>query len=428
MRIVLTIAALMILALSSLGASAEGMALPVTRELLNRLTLPVAEQLWQQKNREVQLARDRVAEVESDKLSAAQRPNAQLSLNTTAIGTSRDHSYMNGADSVLRIDQTIERGGKRDLRMRGAEFRSGAAHQDLADTLRQGHIALQQAYYDLMLAQEKLRIAEDNAQLFARTVEAARIRLNAGDISRSELSRIQVDALRAENDVRQARNDQQQAQAGLAYQLGAEADALELHATDSWPALQALPAAESGSIEQRADVRSAMLRVKAAEAARDLAMSLKTRDVTVGMQLEHNAMDRQSDTVGFGISIPLMTGYEYQGEIGRAEAELFSAQDDLERVRAQARTDITKARSDLEAAAERVQRFDSSLLGEASHALESSEFAYTHGAISVMDLLDARRIYKATQMDAVTARADYAKALAAWRYAVAEATEKEDRK
>lgn len=428
MRIVLTIAALMILAAPSLDAMADSAALPVTKGLLNQLSLPVAEQLWQQKNREVQLMRDRVAEVESDKLSAAQRPNAQLSLNTTAIGTSRDHSYMNGADSVLRIDQTFERGGKRDLRMRGAEFRSGAAHQDLADTLRQGHIVLQQAYYDLLLAQEKLRIAEDNAQLFARTVEAAKIRLNAGDIAKSELSRIQVDALRAENDVRQARNDQQQAQAALAYQLGAETDALELHAVDTWPALQPLATTEPGDIDRRADVRSAMFRVQAAEAARDLAMSLKTRDVTVGMQLEHNSMDRQSDTVGFGISIPLMTGYEYQGEIGRAEAELFSAQDDLERVRAQARTDITKARSDLEAAAERVQRFDSSLLDEATHALDSSEFAYTHGAISVMDLLDARRIYKATQMDAATARADYAKALAAWRYAVADKTENEEKK
>jgi cobalt-zinc-cadmium efflux system outer membrane protein len=395
------------------------LAAPPDAAQLPHLTLQQAEQLWTQHNRELQLARDQVEAAAADKLGAAQRPNPQLSLNTTGIGTGRDHRYLGGSDTVLRLDQTFERGGKRQLRMRGADLRHAAAKQDMQDALRQGRIALQQAYFDLVLAQEKHRIAEDNAHLFGQTVEASQLRLKAGDIAPSELSRIQVDALRAENDVRQAVNDEQQAQAALAYLIGAEADARAIHAEDAWPG-STVPATTAGDIDNRPDVRSAVLRVQAAESARDLAQSLKTRDVTIGVQVEHNGMDQQSNTVGFGVSVPLMTGYEYQGEIGRAEADLMTARDDLERIRAQALTDINKARADLEAAAERVQRFDGSLLAEAQRSLDAAEFAYGHGALSVMDLLDARRTFKATQVDAVTARADYAKALAAWRYAIGE--------
>ena len=47
--------------------------------------------------------------------------------------------------------------------------------------------------------------------------------------------------------------------------------------------------------------------------------------------------------------------------------------------------------------------------------LSLAEFAYKNGAIGVMDLLDARRTLRAIQIDAATAQADYAKALAAWQ-------------
>ena len=50
-----------------------------------RLTLAEAEALWQEHNRELQLARTAVSGAEADVLSAGQRPNPQVSLNITQI-------------------------------------------------------------------------------------------------------------------------------------------------------------------------------------------------------------------------------------------------------------------------------------------------------------------------------------------------------
>jgi cobalt-zinc-cadmium efflux system outer membrane protein len=42
-----------------------------------------------------------------------------------------------------------------------------------------------------------------------------------------------------------------------------------------------------------------------------------------------------------------------------------------------------------------------------------------------MDVLDARRTYRATQLEAIAARADYAKSLLNWRLATAPYAEQE---
>jgi len=61
------------------------------------------------------------------------------------------------------------------------------------------------------------------------------------------------------------------------------------------------------------------------------------------------------------------------------------------------------------------------LLAEAQKAAEGAEFAYSRGAIGVMDLLDARRQLYATRLEASGAQADYAKSFAVWQAAIAPA-------
>ncbi len=381
------------------------------------LTLSDAEAMWMARNHELKLAHDVVAGAAADKISAGQRPNPQLSVNTASInphdgigpGGLRDKQM----DTIFRVDQLIERGGKLDLRTRAAEARLDASRRDLADSLRSRRLVLRQAYYDLLLAQDRRAIAEETAALYQKTLGAAELRLKAGDLAISEASRIRVEALRAENDLHQAAADLEKAQAVLAYLVGAEREARSLRAADRWPEIVAVPRAET-TVEGRADVQAAQARVRAAESARDLARSLRTRDVSVGFQFEHYP---PANSYGVGVSIPLLVHNQYEGEIGRAEADLQLARDTLEQVRAQAESEISRAGADLDAAAERGRRFESGLLAEAGRVARAAELAFGHGAMSVMDLLDARRTLKVTQFEAAAARSDYAKALAAWRAA-----------
>lgn len=393
---------------------------------LQALTLPVAEVLVLKRNRDIALARRAVLQAEADVISAGQKPNPQLSWLTQNINRSRGIGTGGlrdkTVDSIIGLAQTFERGDKAGLRVATAQLLSGAASADLADSGRVALLAARTAYFDLLAAQEKLASANDTAQLFARTLDAARLRLRAGDLAGADVARIGVDASRAQNDAAGAAADVARGRIALALLLAAEADAGGLRAVSPWPLSTVVIAAPpiEEVVAARADVRAAAARLAAADRARELAQSLRTRDLTVSVQLEHYpASDANpggsGNSVGVGVAVPLFLRHSNEGAIARAQADWYAARDFLEKVKGEARAELQRARGDLDAARERRLRIESELLPRALQSADAAEFAFRNGAIGVMDLLDARRTLKAIQIDASTARADFARALAVWQ-------------
>ena len=385
------------------------------------LTLSAAEALLVSQNRDLIASRRTLEGAQADRLTAGQRPNPALSLSTLSIDPRRIGAgppWEKSVDTALQISQPIERGGKRDLRSAAADHNVLAAGSDLEETRRQQKLLLRQAYFDLHLAQERVSIGRETVMAFRKTLDAANVRLKSGDIASADVSRISVDAMRSENDLRQNIANLERARVALAYLIGLEARAASIETTDPWPELAPMPDASGDEVlDVRPDVRAAVERANAARKAAQLAAAQRSRDVTVFAQFERFSGQQQNNTIGFGVSVPLLLNYSYEGEIRRAESDRYAAQDNVERVRALARTEIARAGTDLASARERVDRFDRQLLASARKAAEASEFAYQRGALGVMDLLDARRSLNATQLDAAGAHADYAKALAAWRAA-----------
>jgi cobalt-zinc-cadmium efflux system outer membrane protein len=387
------------------------------------LSLQQAEALFAARNRELLNARRLAESAEADVISAAAPPNPALAIATSrispAIGIGAGRLTDKRVDTVIGLSQLIERGNKRELRTGAAQFNAAAARSDEADIRRQLRYQLHAAYFDLALAQERLQVAESGAALLEQAVAAAERRLKAGDIAETELQRIRVEALRVRNEARQAASERERAQLALAYLIGMESSAAKLSAADPWPEITGRDTriAAEALIERRADVRAALARASAAEKARDLARALRTRDVTAGIQYERFPGDTANNSYGFAVSIPLFTRYQYAGEIRRAEVELLAAQEQVERVRALALAEIRRAESELDAAAERSRRASQQLLPASAKAAAGAEFAYSRGAIGVMDLLDARRQHHAARLEAAGATADHARALAAWRSA-----------
>lgn len=388
------------------------------------LTLAQAEAMVAKANRDVQAARRGIEAATAGIRQADVLPNPVVSYNTSGIsnnpGIGPGSITDKRMDNVFRIDQVIERGNKRELRVEAAKGMQRVAVNDASDVLRQQMLATRNAYVDLQQAQGKAEILAGTADLFSKTYGAAQTRLKAGDLASADVARVQVDYERAQNDLRVAQAELSRAQIALAYLVADEAAAPGLRATDPWPAATVPDATEmqraiAQFVESRPDVLSAKARVEATEKQRDLARSQRTRDVTVGAQFERYPGTQPTNSIGFGVSVPLFIGNDFSGDIERAEVDHYAALDLLEKVRAIAATDMTRAASDLRAAAERRVRYEGSLLSAAQRSADAAEFAFQRGAISVLEVLDARRTLRAVQLEALAARADYAKALHAWR-------------
>lgn len=390
------------------------------------LTLAAAESMLVARNRDIALARSVVEQARADVITAGQKPNPQFNLLTQNIN--RDRGIGAGGlrdktvDSIVGLSQTIERGDKAELRVATARQLAVAAGADLTDAARTQLLSLRGAYFDLLAAQEKLASAGDAALLFGKTMEAANLRLRAGDLSGSDVARIGVDFIRAQNDARAAAADLARARLALAILIAAETDAAGIRAVSPWPIVESVrvPDDTDAIIARRPDVQAAMSRLIAAERARELAQSLRKRDVTLSVQFEHYPVNESNqsgsgNSLGVGVSVPLFLRHSYEGEIARARSDWYVARDFLERAKALAMAELLRARSDLDAARGRSTRIESELLPMARKSAEAAEFAFRNGAIGVMDLLDARRTQKAIQIDASVARAEFAKAFAVWQ-------------
>ncbi|MGI4849843.1 MAG: TolC family protein [Janthinobacterium lividum] len=420
------------------------------------ITLAQALALASQANHDGRLALAMVQNAQAAILVANNAPNPTLTLQTFNINPSQGIGSgglrRKTVDSTVRLDQLFERGDKRGLRTRNAEQLEQAARADLADSARQLALAVTQSYYNLLAAQEKLRLFDDTTRLFDNALAAAGKRKDAGDIAGADVARIEVDLFRARNDGSAAVTELRRARLALGLLLGRSGPALlagatpvpgdgsaagtgwqstgampqaaPLRAVDHWPQAGMEPSENTSdqaltqAVAARADVRAARARLDAAMTAQRQAVALRTRDISVGVQAEHWPQNG-GNSYGVAVQIPLFVRNEYNGEIRSATIAVQSAQTTLEKTSAAAQGDVWRAREELRSAAERVQRFEGELLEASGKSAQAAEFAFRKGAIGVMDVLDARRVQRATQLEAIAAQADHAKALAAWHTAIA---------
>lgn len=378
------------------------------------LTLADVDALVVSQGRAVQLARHAEEGAEADRVAAAVSPPPQLSFNALSIDPHNlgpKGAWNRYADSTLRVDKTIELGGKPELRVAGAEAGLKAARADVADAERAQRLAAASAYWDLKLAQRQLEISEEAARLADEYARVARRRELAGDLPRMEADKLQVEARKARNEVSVARLTLERSKGGLATLLGMEDDAAGLTAVDPWPPLRD-PDLSAVSVEDRADVRAAMARVEQARQLFSLAKAQRTADVTVGVEFEHHPPDGNR-LWGVGISMPIGVAARQEGPIRKAAVALADAELMLAQVRAQAGLERANAVAAVKDASERVQRHEGDLIPQARSVLASTEFARSRGALGMQDLLDARRTLHAAELDAEQAHAEFAKALAA---------------
>jgi cobalt-zinc-cadmium efflux system outer membrane protein len=117
------------------------------------------------------------------------------------------------------------------------------------------------------------------------------------------------------------------------------------------------------------------------------------------------------------LQVPLAgeVGYAYQGEIERARAQLVQAEDQLDKTRRAAAADMARMVQDLLGAQARAVSYRDTIVPRARQVAEGAEYAYGRGSMPLTDLIDARRTLRAVLLEEIAARADHARALAAWQ-------------
>ncbi|WP_442784911.1 TolC family protein [Cupriavidus sp. SS-3] len=383
-------------------------------------------------NRTIIAARRGVEASQADVQIASQRPNPVLSLGVENInphaGVGAGNLRSKTVDSTVRVDQLIETANKGNLRVDAARKASAAAGEVVQAVVAQQAGMVEQAYFDALASQERVAVLRETLALYERTRQASETRLRAGDVARADVTKLQLDALRAQSDMRQAITDHYRDKALLAQAMGVPGTLADNRLVADWPALDAaVPPPDADTLQRRPDVTAAEARLAAAAASRDLARAGRVPDVTIGAQAEHYPTSPSNNygsgnSFGVFLSIPLPVRHSNGGEARRAEVDYYAALDDRNRVMLEAGNEIDRLRSQLETARQSLRQMRDEVLPAAESVAGSAEFAYSKGATGVLDLLDARRALRQTRLDAVAAQGEYAKALSAYRAALQTST------
>ena len=376
-------------------------------------------------NLDVSLARRALAAAQGDVLAADHAPAPTIIAKAASIDL---QNGIGGGNlfSQKRIDKSIgvdwiwERGNKRELRTASAQRSAAAAQADIEDIAAQQQLATASSYFDLLAVQERISQVEAIARSAGQLADTATRRVKAGDLAAQDQARLEIEAQRATTDLLTAQLDRKRAALALA-QLTGYTGANMLAAQADWPNTLAVDAASEGTVlytavEARPEVRAALQRVEAARAALYLAAAQKKADVTLGTTYDHFP-GTSTRLLELRLQVPLygaFGGYNFQGEIARAQAQLEQAEDQLEKTRRTASADLQRLQQDRQGAAARALSYEATILPRARKVAEMAELAYSKGAMSLTELIDVRRTLRTILIEDLAARTDHAKAAQAW--------------
>ena len=91
--------------------------------------------------------------------------------------------------------------------------------------------------------------------------------------------------------------------------------------------------------------------------------------------------------------------YQYQGEADKAAVNLNQGRLAVEQTQLNIRSEVISALAAWQSADKIVRRFQESLLDDARIVRNSSELAYSKGATSILDFIEAQRSYKNVMRD-----------------------------
>ena len=351
-------------------------------------------------------ARQHVSATQANKITAGLRQNPTLTL--LGQGVTLPEVNNNGGNPYYysaNVSRLFERGQKRRWRLDSASATADETESQYHDQERQLVLAVRQAFTNMLLAKASLVVAEENLTDYRKTVDLSQARLDAGDITRTDFERIDLQLAQFESDDDNARLNLQQASAQLQLLFGVDHPVPTLDITGTLnppPVPLTMADAETTALAVRPDYTAAKQALLAAEANEKFAIASGTTDPTLATEYERSGAD---DTVGFSLSIPLRIFDRNQGEKERTRYEVESSRSSVTAARNQVVSDVDQAWFALDTAQRQAHRYNTRYLDEAARVRDNLQFSYRNGNSTLLDYLSALRDYRAITLSSLNANA-----------------------
>jgi cobalt-zinc-cadmium efflux system outer membrane protein len=378
------------------------------------LTLARVFKLAGENARDVRIAVTRIAE-EEGRFTGAQVRSLENPKLEAALGPRIGPTTT--VDVDVGVEIPFERGGKRDRRIAAARAGIQREKHAVDDARRQAIAVAAGAFYRVLQAEERLRLAEERKALAGELLRVARERHQGGDAPLFDVNLAQAEMSRAKSAIASEKGLVARARAALAASLGlpsggdlrVEGDLKDRSFFDAIPS--EIP------LEKRSDLLAALAEVDASRAGVVLAEAQQRPDLAFRVGYRH---EEGNDIFQGGVSIPLPIFNPGKGPVQEARARSDRARIDAEARKAAVSSEIEGARRSYAAAAESVRLLEKDGLPRQRENEALARESYRAGKINLAtlllvrrDALDTRREYLERLLEAAEAGVELAAAVGA---------------
>jgi cobalt-zinc-cadmium efflux system outer membrane protein len=364
------------------------------------LTWEQVRQRFEANNPSLLAGRLTIGEAQANEITANQRPNPQLSVildQFTVFNTSV--LSVNNAQWTPTVTQLIERQGKRHLRYQSAQLATQGTQADVKDLERNLIFTLRDAFNRLLAAKSILQLATDNLQYYDKVIEVNNERFKAGDISKIDLERVELQRAQFESDYQSAQVGSRQAKLDLLALTGDQTPVDQFDIAGNFEFQDVIPADSTlrqAALANRPDLQSATTSVEKALVDHKLAWANGSTDPTVGLEYQRTG---PFNTLGLDFTVPLRIFDRNQGEKQRTAVEVDRTEQAKEAVVLGIVRDVASARTFLVSVIDLLKPYRDHYIPASTEVRETISFSYSHGGASLLDFLDAQREYRDTQLN-----------------------------
>jgi len=346
-------------------------------------------------------ARDGVDAARAGVISAGAYPNPETEM--TFGDASPRTGGASGKAHTLAISQRIDNPWQRRARIGAAEAGASGAEANLRTSRNSLLARLQTAFYDLLRRQEEVNAARDDLALAESIYEKVKVRVDVGEAPRFDQIRAEAERLSAQAAARSAELRVNQAKVAIRA-LVAEQLPADFALRGEWS--EPRPLAPLPDLRERllaGNPEFAALRAEQSRFEQQVALEKARRMPEVSLRaVQERDPDLENNRVGVLLTIPIWD--RRTGPIAEATAQGLRARNQLESSQFVLGQALETAYGQYGIARNQINALEGAILREAEAALKVAEAAYRFGERGILEVLDARRVFRAARNDLIAAR------------------------
>ena len=314
--------------------------------------------------------------------------------------------FRGSGESYFGFSQTVEFPGKIGLRGKIARKESEEILADIDLLKLDLTFQVKEAFYGILIAEEKLKYAELDLELAQDFLAKAEVKHAAGDIALVEVLRARVEASKAANEVRLAGNEVRLAKAQLNFFLARRKyEPLEVKGDIRKPFISLdLDLLKARALAFRPELKRIRFSLEREGLKKKQGALSYLPDFDLALSRHRITGEKTTWDFTLSFPIPLFFWQPRRGEIAEAEALLRSLQKEEEYLRNAISLEVEEAYLNALTAGQQITLFEEQILTQAEEVYNMFLFSFQEGEIGGIELIEARRTL-------VEARKSYADAL-----------------